>query len=158
MSLKKPSRTASLKNNKESIADLEAIIGAINEGKLDTIFSLHTYTDTDKRRIVTFADIDGQIKHSRESARESVIFAIDAIKKYSSFLRKNFNMSSRDYGYEEDFIWTNINQETFEKMLNTIEFHRKEMKSQFPEMYDYQINIKTFEKIRQRAQEHLDAA
>lgn len=157
MSIKNPSKTASLRNNKEVLSDLQMIAWAIQEGKLDGIFSLTTTVSILERirRQATMSEIDEQIKAVRRQKLESVMFASNQIQMFSKYLRKNFHNSSRDNGYTEDMIFANIDQQTFFGIVIAIQSRMQEIKSKNPELSEAMIMMRAFKEIQERADERL---
>lgn len=163
MSIKNPSKTASLRNNKQVLEDLQEIAHAIQTGKLDEIFTLTKIVfgeDGKTHSQMTMSDIDNQIKRVREQKIESVIFAIKQLEQFSKFLRRNFQNSSRDHGYDVNNILVNISQEEYVKLATRIKtteanvayFDKKFEGDIIRETY---ITLEAYKKLQDRAAEEL---
>lgn len=162
MSLKKPSKTASLRNNKQVIQDLETVGHAITAGKLDEVFTLKKLASFSggKYAQMTMSDIDQQIKNVREQKLESIIFAIQQIETFSKYLRKNFHDSSRDNGYDTDMIVHNISDQSFMDLANDIlstfrEIDAADKKYQGESIRDVYVMQRVYEKLQYRASQRL---
>lgn len=162
--MKAPSKTASLRNNKEAILDLQLIGSAIRQGRLDDVFSLiktnYSANGTTKAQML-ISDIDEQIITGRNHKIDNINFVIKQVEQYSKFLRKNFNLSSRDYGYTADMILANISEEEFKHLAWDIQRTIKdaeEGKIFWPDNPKFATPMEeAFARCRKDAQDRIDA-
>jgi hypothetical protein len=85
-------RAATIRDNTAVKSDLGVIKHAINQGLLDSIFTLQTFDRDDSGKIrhrnITITELDEQIKNTRKEKIQSIDFALYQVSLFSKYLKK----------------------------------------------------------------------
>jgi hypothetical protein len=126
-------RSATITDNAQVKSDLRQVKYAVDQGLLDSIFTLKTM-DIDgegklRKRNLTITELDEQIKNTRGEKTESIEFAIYQMDLFSRYLKKNVHAGT--HGYSADMILNFIGTPELYKLVEIILEHTEQGKKEF---------------------------
>jgi hypothetical protein len=125
-------RAATIKDNTAVKSDLGVIKHAINQGLLDSIFTLRTIDRDDSGKIrhrnITITELDEQIKNTRKEKIQSIDFAIYQMGLFSKYLKKNVHASN---GYSAGMVLNFIEIPELYKIIQLVLQQIKESQNTF---------------------------
>lgn len=130
-------RSAEIKDNAEVKDTLRQIKLAIQEGRLDHVWTLTTYDLTGeinengiKRtqgRNMTISEIDQQIEDNRNEKIQNIEFALDQMALFSKYLKKNVHASYQ--GYSASMILNFIPNSELRKIIDIVLDEKQKIES-----------------------------